>query len=133
MLHALGRHLLIELTDCDPLRLDDLSHLERSMRAAAEAAGATIVQSTFHRFSPIGASGVVIIQESHLAIHTWPEHGYAAVDLFTCGQSLRPELALEVLRTAFGAGHSSCIEVQRGHRELLTQNSLRAPSPPPPA
>ena len=58
------------------------------MRAAAEAAGARIISSQFHRFSPLGVSGVVLIAESHLTIHTWPERGYAAVDVFTCFSQL---------------------------------------------
>ncbi len=73
------------------------------MRQAAEEAGATIVDSSFHRFLPHGISGVVVIAESHLAIHTWPEYGYAAIDLFTCGDEVNPWKAFEFLRIKFDA------------------------------
>ncbi|TXB70169.1 adenosylmethionine decarboxylase [Phaeodactylibacter luteus] len=82
---ALGQHVLLELSQCPPGLLSDTGRLEEAMQEAAERMGATIVSSHFHKFSPYGASGVVIIQESHLTLHTWPEHGYAAVDIFTCG------------------------------------------------
>ncbi|GJM33258.1 MAG: S-adenosylmethionine decarboxylase proenzyme [Saprospiraceae bacterium] len=83
---TLGRHLLLELHDCPEHILKDTTFLESSLCQAAELMGATVVTSNFHTFSPYGVSGVVIIQESHLTIHSWPEHGYAAIDIFTCGQ-----------------------------------------------
>lgn len=116
-MEALGRHLLAEFTGCDPERLADLAHVTASMLSAAEAAGATIVGSSFHPFQPWGVSGVVIISESHLAIHTWPEHRYAAVDLFTCGGSVDPWKAYEVLKVALAAEHGSAVAMERG---LLT-------------
>src|SRR5690606_32756971 len=73
-----GQHLLIELHGCDPVVLDDVARIERLMRAAAERARANVVTSVFHPFVPQGVTGVVVIEESHLSIHTWPEHGYAA-------------------------------------------------------
>ena len=113
-MEALGRHLLAEYTDCDPERLADLDHITTAMLAAAEAAGATIVGHSFHRFQPWGVSGVVIISESHLAIHTWPEHRYAAVDLFTCGGSVDPWQAFELLKEALGAEHANAVALERG-------------------
>ena len=89
-MEALGRHILVEFYNCSPELMNDVVHIEKSMVEAAETAGATVINSTFHHFSPYGVSGVVVIQESHLAIHTWPEFGYAAVDLFTCGDSVNP-------------------------------------------
>ena len=80
-----GRHLLLELGGCDPEVLATVEHVRRAMLAAAAAIGATVIEETFHRFSPHGISGVVVIAESHLTIHAWPESGYAAVDVFTCG------------------------------------------------
>ncbi len=82
---ALGRHVLLELYGCPAELLKSAEQLEAHLKAAAEGMGATVVTSNFHQFSPYGISGVVIIQESHLTLHTWPEHGYAAVDIFTCG------------------------------------------------
>jgi S-adenosylmethionine decarboxylase proenzyme len=83
------------------------------MKRAALAAQTTLVQSVFHRFSPQGVSGVVVVEESHLSIHTWPEYGYAAVDFFTCGEGL-PESAHAVLREGLGAERSEVMKVERG-------------------
>ena len=107
-------HILVDLFDCDPALLDDVERVGGVMTAAADAAGATIVDSTFHRFSPCGVTGVLIITESHMAIHTWPERGFAAVDLFTCGESIDPWRAYEVLKAALGAGRATVLEVHRG-------------------
>lgn len=82
----LGKQIILELYDCNPTKLSDPQLIEMEMRCAALAMNATIVTSTFHHFSPLGVSGVVVIQESHLTIHTWPEYGYAAIDIFTCGE-----------------------------------------------
>ena len=81
----LGKQIILELYHCNPLKLSDPRLIEKEMRRAARAMNAVIVTSAFHHFSPLGVSGVVVIQESHLTIHTWPEYGYAAVDIFTCG------------------------------------------------
>ena len=84
-MNSLGRHLLAEFHDCETGALNDPGRIERLMNEAARLSGATVVQSVFHAFSPHGVSGVVVVEESHLAVHTWPEHGYAAVDYFSCG------------------------------------------------
>ena len=84
------------------------------MVAAAKIAKATIVGTHFHQFSPFGISGVVVIAESHVAVHTWPEHGYAAVDIFTCGETLTPEVAAQFLVEKFQARQPSLIELKRG-------------------
>jgi S-adenosylmethionine decarboxylase proenzyme len=111
---ALGSHLLAEFSDCDPACLSDLEHVTQAMLAAAEASGATVVTHSFHHFSPLGVSGVVIISESHLAIHTWPEHRFAAVDFFTCVNRVVPERALASLRTALNAQHMATAHLERG-------------------
>jgi len=113
-LNALGRHLLVELHDCDKEALNDLDLLRRVMLDAAIEAGAVVLGDSFHRFSPQGVSGVVIIAESHLSIHTWPEYGYAAVDVFTCGTVVQPEKAAKVLIERLGSGHHSIVEIPRG-------------------
>lgn len=84
------------------------------MNAAASAAGATIVQSVFHTYGAQGASGVVVIAESHLSAHTWPEHAYVAVDVFTCGTSLAPEAAIALMKTSFAAQSVAIVEHARG-------------------
>jgi S-adenosylmethionine decarboxylase proenzyme len=89
-----GRHVLAELTGCPATVLNDAVSLEKCFRRCAVEGGATLVSSHFHHFSPQGVSGVVVIAESHITVHTWPEHGYAAVDVFTCGH---PEVAEAVM------------------------------------
>jgi S-adenosylmethionine decarboxylase proenzyme len=122
-LDALGRHLLLELKGCDKEVLNDTGFLREVLLAAAGAAGATVLGESFHHFNPQGVSGVVIIAESHLCIHTWPEYGYAAADIFTCGNSVRPEKAAEVLVGKLGSKDYSIIEMRRGI--FVTYSGLR--------
>lgn len=114
----------MEYYDCTPEILNDVVKIEKSMEQAAEEAGATIINSTFHHFSPYGVSGVVVIQESHLAIHTWPEFGYASVDLFTCGDTVNPWVSYQMLKEAFEAGHGSAVELSRGEMALLKRKNF---------
>lgn len=109
----LGRHIILELYDCPEHRLNDIPLLESSLCQAAGAMGATVVTSRFHQFAPHGASGVVIIQESHLTIHTWPEYRYAAVDIFTCGE-IDMERGVQYLEKALAAGRSDWRLLKRG-------------------
>jgi len=90
-LYALGRHLLLELRNCNKEVLNDLDFLRDCLNQAALQCGATIVGESFHQFSPRGVSGIINIAESHIAIHTWPEYSYATVDVFTCGNNVDPE------------------------------------------
>ena len=113
-MNALGRHLLMELKDCNGEVLDDVDALKDALLTAADEAGATVLDESFHRFSPHGISGVVIIAESHLFIHTWPEYSYAAADIFTCGDSVQPEKAAEIIIRKLGAREHSIKEIQRG-------------------
>ena len=113
-MYALGKHLLLELRDCDREGLNDLGFLRQVLLSAAEECGAIVLGESFHQFSPQGVSGVVLIAESHLFLHTWPEYGYAAVDIFTCGDSVKPESAAELLIKKLGAKNPSVIEVSRG-------------------
>ncbi len=113
-MNALGKHLLLELKDCDREVLNDLSFLKSLMLAAASEAKATVLGESFHQFNPQGVSGVVIIAESHLFIHTWPECGYAAVDIFTCGNFVQPEKAARQIIRELGAKNPSILEIQRG-------------------
>jgi len=113
-LNALGRHFLMELEECNEETLNNLEALKAAMLTAADEAGATIMGESFHRFAPHGISGVVIIAESHLCIHTWPEYGYAAADIFTCGTTVCPEKAAEILVEKLGARKHSVQEIHRG-------------------
>jgi S-adenosylmethionine decarboxylase len=114
VLESLGRHLLLELYDCSSEVLNSLESVKRALVEAAKRAEATIIDVVFHEFNPFGISGVVVIAESHLSIHTWPEYRYAAVDIFSCGDSLKPSEAATYLVEQFRAGRASCVEVKRG-------------------
>ena len=121
---TLGRHIIVEFYNCQPEILNSVVHIEQHMEAAARTAGATVINTTFHHFSPYGVSGVVVIQESHLAIHTWPEYGYASVDLFTCGDTVDPWVSYDFLKNAFKASHGSAVEMRRGEMKLLKKKEL---------
>ncbi len=118
---SLGRQLLVEYYNCGPGYLNNVEYIRESMNEAAIIAGATVVGKVFHRFSPYGVSGVVVIAESHLAIHTWPEFNYAAVDLFTCGADVDPYDAFKYLKTAFNAEFYDIQEVERGMIDSIIQ------------
>jgi S-adenosylmethionine decarboxylase len=113
-LNSLSRHLLLELFGCDRSILDDLEAVKRVLIRAASRAGAAILKSTFHKFSPQGVSGVVLIAESHFSIHTWPEVKYAACDIFTCGERIRTDEAVEDLKRGLKAKELKIIDVKRG-------------------
>ena len=113
-MNALGKHLLLELKDCDKEVLNDLAFLKGALLAAASECGATVLGESFHQFEPQGVSGVVVIAESHLFIHTWPDYGYAAADIFTCGNSVQPGRAAGLLIRKLGSKNHSIFELQRG-------------------
>ncbi len=115
---ALGNHILVEFTGCSPEVMNDVITIEREMVEAAVQAEMTVINSTFHHFSPYGVSGVVVVQESHLAIHTWPEYGYAAVDIFTCGPT-NIWAAFDHLEKIFQSKNYSAIQMKRGVLNLL--------------
>jgi S-adenosylmethionine decarboxylase len=114
-LKALGKHVLVELYDCDSKLLNDISFIKETMLAAAKKSGATVLGESFHQFSPQGVSGVIIIAESHLTIHTWPEHGYAGADIFTCGTRVKPEKAAEVIIARLKPVTHSIVKMDRGN------------------
>ncbi len=120
---ALGRHIVVEYYDCSPAVLSDVTRVEQAMVEAAKTAGATVINSTFHHFSPFGVSGVVVIQESHLAIHTWPEYGYASVDIFTCGGAVNPWVSYNFLKAALESKDGSAIEALRGQLSIVDPNN----------
>ncbi len=126
-MQALGRQILVEFYDCDKDILKDEQYIAKSMVDACIIGKATVVAHTFHSFSPYGVSGVVIIAESHVAIHTWPEYGYAAVDIFTCGDTIEPWDLFHHLKTAFKAQQASNMELKRG---LFETNGSKLPHKP---
>jgi S-adenosylmethionine decarboxylase len=113
-LKALGRHIVCELSGCRPSLLSDINAIAAMMIAAAQAARATIMESAFHRFEPQGVSGTVILAESHLSIHTWPEKGYAAMDFYTCGDHTDPWAACEHAARTLQAKSVLATEFKRG-------------------
>ena len=113
-MQALGRHILVEYYDCDTNVLDDTSRIEEILMNGTRASGATIVSQEFHHFSPHGVSGMVVIAESHVSVHTWPEYGYAAVDIFTCGDTIDPWVIQDYIKEKLESGKSSSMELKRG-------------------
>ena len=118
-MRSLGHQIIAEFYACNRDSLNDVDFIRSAMVGAAKQAGATIVTETFHHFSPHGVSGAVIIAESHLSIHTWPEYGYAAVDLFTCGDTVSSEAAFNYLRDILESTQVSTMEIHRGQVEMM--------------
>jgi len=106
-----GVHLIVDLHGAK--RLDDIDHIEATLRCCVEAAKATLLHIHLHHFQPSGVSGVAVLAESHISIHTWPEAGYAALDVFMCG-SANPDACIPVLREAFSASRVGVNEILRG-------------------
>ena len=113
-MNALGIQLMLELKNCNRDLLNDLPYIRDSLLQVAEEIGATVVGQSFHQFSPQGVSGVIAIAESHLCIHTWPEYGYAAVDIFTCGEGFKPQDAVDLVVRSLESGDHSVTEMRRG-------------------
>ena len=111
---ALGTHIIVELSDCDSQILSDVDAVTNILVTAAKRANAEVLQTAFHRFTPQGVSGVVVIAESHLSIHTWPEYGYAAMDIYTCGDHTDPWKACRYAAEKFQAKQMLTTEVRRG-------------------
>ncbi|MEJ5365546.1 MAG: adenosylmethionine decarboxylase [Desulfosoma sp.] len=124
---SLGKHLIVELYDCDFGLINDVSQVEKILVEAVAISKATIVQPVFHQFSPHGVSGVVVIAESHFTIHTWPEYGYCALDIFTCGELIDSDASLEYLKQAFKAGSLSVMEIKRGVLDLPAERLRHKP------
>jgi S-adenosylmethionine decarboxylase len=106
-----GAHLIIDLYDAT--RLDEIGHIEETLKRCIEAAGATLLHMHLHRFQPTGVSGVAVLAESHISIHTWPEAGYAAIDVFMCGKA-NPDACVPILREAFKVKRIAVSELLRG-------------------
>ncbi len=116
---ALGKQHIIEFYDCDKDILNSVTQIEAGMKAAALAGNASIVNATFHHFSPHGVSGVLVIKESHLTIHTWPEYNYAAVDIFTCGETINNEEIIHILKIKLKSKRIESRSILRGNLEVL--------------
>lgn len=135
-MQGLGRHILAELYGCDFARLNDPELLRGASLEAVERSGATIMSHHFKSFEPQGVSGVIVIAESHLSFHTWPEHGYAAIDYFTCGDRIDIHLAVDIMAEALQPTHAERTLHWRGteladepHRPELAGEDLTPPRP----
>jgi len=125
-LKTIGRHLIAEYYDCRREILDEVPTVQQAMLDAANAIGATVLGENFHQFDPHGVSGTVVIAESHLSIHTWPENGYVAVDIYTCG-GLDPRIGFNLLAERLGATSCRVQEIVRGlPEELDSEATLQA-------
>jgi S-adenosylmethionine decarboxylase proenzyme len=113
-MQALGRQILVEYYDCNFDVINDVSQIESILIEGTRKSKASIISHNFHKFSPHGVSGTVVIAESHVAIHTWPEYGYAAVDIFTCGETIDPWIIQEYLKERFQSKNVSSMEMKRG-------------------
>ena len=122
-----GKHLILELYDCDHCKLDDEAFVRTTLGIAAKLAGATLINLITHRFEPQGVTGLALLAESHISIHTWPEIGYAAIDVFTCGNHTMPEEACKELEKEFSAQKSILQNIQR-KIPIEVSNSFRNPS-----
>ncbi len=110
----LGSHFILEMYDCPPERLDDVACVLDALRTAAQKARSTLLAESHHRFDPQGVTAVALLAESHISIHTWPELGYAAADVFTCGAHTDPKAACDFLVKALGAGRFELRTLARG-------------------
>lgn len=111
---TLGEHYIVEGSGCDPEVIGSIERVQEVLNKAAEVANVHVWATSFHRFPPNGVSGVVVISESHISVHTWPEFGYVALDIYTCGEESRPEEAVKYALQAFGARNVHITEITRG-------------------
>ncbi|KGX83569.1 adenosylmethionine decarboxylase [Pontibacillus marinus] len=118
---TMGRHVISELWDCNTETLNDMTKIEQIFVDAALKAGAEVREVAFHKFAPHGVSGVVIISESHLTIHSFPEHGYASIDVYTCGDRIDPNVAAQYIADALEAATQESVEVPRGMGPVSVQ------------
>ncbi len=115
MVH-LGNHIIAEFLECE--NMEDYEHLEQALWSAAQAANATVIKIMTHKFSPIGMTGLALLSESHISIHTWPEYGYIAVDVYTCGEHVDVYAAIESLKGFFKSKKVRQIKIERGYDQL---------------
>jgi S-adenosylmethionine decarboxylase len=129
LMKSLGNHLIIELYNCKTDIINDLHKVEDILMKSVNLSGAEIIAPVFHRFNPHGVSGVIVIAESHFSIHTWPEYGYCAVDIFTCGDTIDSQKALTFMKKAFEAKSISVVETKRGILNLPVEKIKYKPEP----
>lgn len=125
LLNSVGRHCILELYDCPSSLLDDQAFIQSTLRQAATVAQSTLLGELSHKFEPQGVTALVLLAESHISIHTWPESGYAAVDVFTCGEHTCPDQACEYIAEQLKSGHHSLSTLPRsGPPKSVVPSSL---------
>jgi S-adenosylmethionine decarboxylase len=122
-LKSVGRHLILEMWGCRNLNSTEI--VERALRDVVREADLTLLDINVYPFTPIGVTGIAVVTESHVMIHTWPEYGYAAVDVFTCGDQANPEAALPLLREHFAPERIQIMEINRG---IMPQEPVVTPA-----
>ncbi len=121
-LAALGRHLILEMWDCSSDTVNNIEGIKKILAKTAKVINATVIDIMCHHFSPYGVTGVAILAESHISIHTWPEYKYVAADIFLCGNAISPRVAASYLIQAFHAKETSIAEFKRG--DVLSRQIL---------
>jgi len=119
---VIGRHVIGELLGGNPYLLNDERYLRAVLKEAAERAGGTVLDVTSHKFTPQGVTALALLSESHLSVHTWPEHGYCAVDVFTCGDHTDPQLACDFVSKALECTEESVRVLERGMAVQVNDN-----------
>lgn len=119
---SVGKHILVDIFNCNPKLLEKVDFISNTMHEAAKKSGATIVGKYFKQFDPYGVSGVIIIAESHISIHTWPEHGLASVDYFSCSDDVDMNAAINHVKETLGGKDIKAFEVKRGEMSARKNN-----------
>ena len=117
---AYGDHYLVDLHGCDASVIERVEPTKVALLSAAERFGSTIIKYFFHQFSPAGVSGVILIAESHFSVHTWPESNFVAVDIYTSGDVMQPDIAITLLQDAFRSDRVEIVRVTRGKIKART-------------
>jgi S-adenosylmethionine decarboxylase len=119
---VVGKHVIAELLGGNPTLLNDERYIKAAIKEAAERAGGTVLDVTSHKFTPQGVTALALLSESHISIHSWPEHGYAAVDVFTCGSHTNPQLACDFLKKALDCTEAKVRVLERGMAVQVNDN-----------
>ena len=116
----LGHQTTLDFYNCKNTAINSCKFIENTLLDVAKIIGLTVVNTTIHEFSPIGVSGVIVIEESHIAVHTWPEHNYVAIDFFTCNKNFDLTEGSEWLKRIFEASHFTSEHITRGDLKIIS-------------
>jgi len=122
----IGKHCILELLGCPSARLNDIAWIDAALREAALIAKSTLLKQVSFQFEPCGVTALALLAESHISVHTWPESGYVAIDVFTCGQHTQPEQACHYLVKAFQSSQHSLTTLPRGKFSVKLQSLIQS-------